>query len=74
MLVLKLTQIGNSLGVVFPKEMTSQLKVGKGDAVFVTRTPNGFELTAYDPEVEEQVKQGREFMREYRDTLRALAK
>jgi putative addiction module antidote len=74
MLMLKLTQIGNSLGVVFPKEMTAHLKVSKGDAVFVTQTPNGFELTAYDPEIEEQVKQGREFMKEYRDTLRALAK
>jgi hypothetical protein len=40
----------------------------------VTKTPNGFELSAYDPEVEEQLKEGREFMNEYRETLRALAK
>ena len=72
--VLKLTEIGNSVGVVFPKEVLSLLKASKGDNLFVTQTPNGIELTAYDPEVEEQVKQGREFMREYRDTLRALAK
>lgn len=74
MLMLKLTQIGNSVGVVFPKEVLSRLKVNKGDSLFVTETPNGVELSAYNPEVEEQVKEGREFMREYRDTLRALAK
>jgi putative addiction module antidote len=74
MLMLKLTQIGNSVGVVFPKEVLSRLKVSKGDSLFVTETPNGVELSAYNPEIEEQVKEGREFMREYRDTLRALAK
>jgi len=74
MLMLKLTQIGNSVGVVFPKEVLSRLKVSKGDSVFVTETPNGVELSAYNPEIEEQLKEGREFMREYRDTLRALAK
>lgn len=73
-LMLKLTQIGNSVGVVFPKEVLSRLKVSKGDSLFVTETPNGVELSAYNPEIEEQLKEGREFMREYRDTLRALAK
>lgn len=74
MLTLKITQVGNSVGVVLPKEMTSQLNVSKGDTLFVTKTPNGFELSAYDPGVEEQLKEGREFMNEYRETLRALAK
>lgn len=74
MLMLKLTQIGNSVGVVFPKEVLSRLKVNKGDSLFVTETPNGVELSAYNPEIEEQLKEGREFMRAYRDTLRALAK
>jgi putative addiction module antidote len=74
MLTLKITQVGNSVGVVLPKEMTAQLNVSKGDTLFVTKTPNGFELSIYDPEVEEQLKEGREFMNEYRETLRALAK
>lgn len=74
MLTIKLTQVGNSVGAVFPKEMMAQMNVSKGDTLFVTKTPNGFELTAYDPEIEEQLKLGREFMSEYRDTLRALAK
>ena len=72
--MLKLTQIGNSVGVILPKEVLARLKVEKGDTLHVTETPDGIALTPYDPNFEEQVELGREFMREYRDTFRALAK
>jgi len=42
---LKLTQIGNSVGVVLPKELLAKLRVGKGDSIAVTETPNGLQLT-----------------------------
>lgn len=71
---LKLTQIGNSVGVILPKEVLVRLKLEKGDTVYVTETPDGFALTPLDPSFEEQLEVGREFMREYRDTFRALAK
>ncbi len=71
---LKMVSIGNSVGAVFPRELLARLKVDKGDTVIVTETPDGIRLTPYDPEVEKQVEAGREFMSEYRDTLRALAK
>lgn len=71
---LKLRSIGTSTGVIFPKEMLHRLRVKKNDFVFVTETPDGFLLTPFDPEVEEQVKLGIEFMEKYRDTFRALAK
>jgi putative addiction module antidote len=71
---LKLTQIGNSVGVILPKEVLARLKLEKGDTVYVTETPDGFALTPLDPSFEEQLDVGREFMREYRDTFRALAK
>ena len=71
---LKLTQIGNSVGVILPKEVLARLKLSKGDTLHVTETPDGIALTPYDPGFEEQVELGREFMREYRDTFRALAK
>ena len=74
MLALKLTQIGNSVGVILPKEVLARLKVEKGDTLFVTETPDGVALTPFDPSFEEQLEAGREFMREYRDTFRALAK
>jgi len=71
---LKLTQIGNSVGVILPKEVLARLKLSKGDTLHVTETPDGIALTPYDPSFEAQVELGREFLREYRDTFRALAK
>lgn len=74
MTALKLTQIGNSVGVILPKEVLARLKLEKGDTVFMTEAANGVTLTPYDPEVEEQLKLGREFMRDFRDTFHQLAK
>ncbi len=74
MSALKLTQIGNSVGVILPKEVLARMKVEKGDTVFLTEAANGITLTPYDPELEEQLKVGREFMREFRDTFHQLAK
>ena len=74
MTALKLTQIGNSVGVILPKEILARLKVEKGDMLHVSATPDGIALTPYDPNFDEQLEAGREFMRDYRDTFRALAK
>ena len=71
---LKLTQIGNSVGVILPKEVLARLKLEKGDTLYVTEIPDGVALTQLDPSFEDQLAVGREFMREYRDTFRALAK
>lgn len=71
---LKLTQIGNSLGVVLPKEMLAQLQVDRGDTLYLVKSAEGFSLTPYDPEIAEQVQAGREFMREFRDSFHELAK
>ena len=72
--ILKLTQIGNSLGVILPKEVLANLKLEKGQSVFLTETPDGYVVTPYDPALEEQMTAGRDFMREFRDTFHALAK
>ena len=74
MTTLKLTQIGNSVGVILPKEILARLKLEKGDSVFVTDAPGGLTLTPYDPALDEQLALGREFMREFRDTFHQLAK
>jgi len=71
---LKLTQIGNSVGLVLPKEVLTRLKLEKGDTVFVTESPEGYRLTPYDPELAEQLELGRAFMREFRDSFHELAK
>ena len=74
MTALKLTQIGNSVGVILPKELLARLKLAKGDTVYATDVAHGVTLTPYDPALAEQVDRGREFMREYRDTFHQLAK
>ena len=75
MVSLKLTQIGNSLGVVLPREVLKALGVGKGDTLFLTQAPDGaLQISAYDPEVARQIALGEDIMDEYRDTFRALAK
>jgi putative addiction module antidote len=71
---LKLTQIGNSVGVILPKEVLTRMRLEKGDTVFLTESPEGYQIVPYDPDVVTQVELGREFMREYRDTFHALAK
>jgi len=71
---LKLTQIGNSVGVILPKEVLAAMHVEKGDTLTLTSAPDGFRVTPFDVETERQIEIGRKFMREYRDTLHALAK
>jgi putative addiction module antidote len=70
---IKVTRIGNSLGLILPKEVVSALKVEQGDTLSLSEAPGGFRITPYDLEVERQLEAGREFSKEYRDTLRALA-
>jgi putative addiction module antidote len=74
MAALKLTQIGNSVGVILPKELLARLKVEKGDSLFWTEAANGVNLTAYDPEFEAEMTQARRVMKKRREVLRELAK
>jgi putative addiction module antidote len=71
---LKITTIGSSAGIILPKEVLARLRVAKGDSVFLTESPEGFRITSYDPEFEEQMTHARRFMRNRRDALRELAK
>jgi putative addiction module antidote len=74
MVSLKLMQIGNSVGFVLPKEAAARLKVEKGDAVFLTESPDGYRLSPYDPAFETQIKAAERIMKKRRQVLRALAK
>ena len=73
MTVLKLTSVGTSTGMVLPGEMLAHLKVQNGDQICAVQTPDGYLLTPFDPALEEQLKTGRKFMVDYRETLKALA-
>jgi putative addiction module antidote len=74
MSALKLTQIGNSVGLILPKELLSYLKLEKGDSVFWTEAANGVNLSAYNPEFEAQMTQARRIMKKRREVLHELAK
>lgn len=75
MLKLKVRKVGNSLGVVLPKEAVSRLDVEEGSRVYLSETPtSGYRLTSYDPEFEKQMEFAEDGMRRYRNTLHALAK
>ena len=73
MTTLKLSAIGNSTGVIFPKELLERLRVTRGDTLQVIETPTGVELTAFDPEFARRMELAEEIMREDRDVLRRLA-
>jgi putative addiction module antidote len=70
---LKLTRIGNSVGIVLPKDVLRRLRVDKGDEVYIVETPDGYELTPYDPEFAAQMETAEKVMREDRDILKKLA-
>jgi len=74
MVQLKLTKIGNSVGIVLPKELLAQLKVGLGDTLFCSQVPDGVKMTAYDESVAEDLRLAEKIMRSRRNVLRALAK
>jgi putative addiction module antidote len=71
---LKITQIGNSLGVILPKELIAKLNVDKGDTLIATDADGGVRLTVFDPEFEEQMDAARRIMKDRRAVLRELAK
>lgn len=73
MTTLKLTTVGNSTGVVLPKEILQRLRVEKGDTLYVIETPNGIELSPYNPDFAAQMEVAERVMREDRDVLRKLA-
>jgi putative addiction module antidote len=71
---LKIKKIGNSAGLVLPKELLARLRVGPGDTVYVTEAPDGIRLTAGNPDFAAKMELAERIMREDRDILRVLAK
>jgi putative addiction module antidote len=70
---LKIKKIGNSAGVILPRELLARLRVGPGDSLYVTEAPDGIRLTASNPDFEAKMALAEQIMREDRDILRVLA-
>lgn len=71
---LKVRKIGNSLGVVLPKDVLAKLKVGEGDELSVSDTQRGVALHRNDGDLQDQIEAARRGMKRYRNALRELAK
>ena len=71
---LKITTIGNSAGVILPKDLLARLRVAKGDALYATELADGIKLTPFDPKLADQMEVAERVMRKDRNVLRKLAR
>jgi putative addiction module antidote len=70
---IKITTVGNSAGVILPKELLARLRLGKGDVLYAIELPDGIKLTPYDPKLAGQMEVAERIMRRDRNVLRKLA-
>jgi len=70
----KLIAIGNSTGVVLPKDVLARLRVDRGDTLYISEGPGGLELRIHDPDFEDQMAVARDVMKRRRKALYELAK
>ncbi|MBS0589428.1 MAG: AbrB/MazE/SpoVT family DNA-binding domain-containing protein [Proteobacteria bacterium] len=70
---LKITTIGNSAGVILPRELLAKLRVDKGDSLYVTELPDGIKLMPFDPDFAAKMEVAESIMRRRRNLLRRLA-
>ncbi|MFM2370390.1 MAG: hypothetical protein RIS85_112 [Pseudomonadota bacterium] len=73
-MAVKITKIGNSAGIVLPRELLARLRAGVGDTLYVTEAPDGIRITVADPDFAEKMALAERVMRKDRDILRILAK
>ncbi len=73
MRVLKVTTVGNSAGVILPKDILEHLRVSKGDELYLVEEPDGYKLTPYNREFVDQMKAAEGIMRDDRNVLKVLA-
>ena len=71
---LKITTVGNSAGIILPRELLTRLRVDKGDSLYATELPDGVKLTPFDPELSDQMGVAERVMRRRRTLLNKLAK
>ena len=75
MIELKVRKLGNSLGVILPKDVVNRLRTTEGQRLFLIEAPDSsYQLTPYDPAFEEKMARADDIIGRYRNTLRVLAK
>ncbi len=74
MIKVKVTPIGNSMGILLPKEALAKLKTGKGETLYLVDSPEGLMITPYQQNFEQQMEAAEKVMKKYRNALHKLAK
>ena len=74
MVKLKIRAVGSSAGVILPKETLAHMGVREGDELYLVESPEGYRMTPFDPDFEDQLESARKGMEAYKNTLRELAK
>ncbi len=74
MIKLKITSIGNSKGILLPKEALNKMNVGKGDTLYLVENAEGYSLTPYQQDFAQQVEAAEKIMNQYKNTLHELSK
>ena len=74
MLKVKITQVGNSMGILLPKEALNKMNTTKGDTLYLVEGPDGYTMTPYSQDFDEQITAADKVMKNYRNALRKLAK
>ena len=69
----KITTVGNSAGIVLPKDVLSHMNVQKGDNLYITKTPEGFQISPYDEEFAAKMEVAERVISKYKDAFRRLA-
>ena len=70
---LKITTVGNSAGIILPKELLARLRLKKGDALYAAELPDGIKLSPFDPKLAKQMEVAERVMRRRRTLLHKLA-
>jgi len=74
MIKVKITAVGNSMGILLPKEALSKMKANKGDTLYLVESPEGYTLTPYEKDFGHQIEVAEKVMKKYRNALQKLAK
>jgi len=74
MIKVKVTAVGNSMGILLPKEALSKMKTDKGDTLYLVESPEGYTLTPYEKDFGNQIEVAEKVMKKYRNALQKLAK
>ena len=70
---LNIKKQGNTLSAIIPQEIAATLNLNDGDTLYLTKTPNGYEITPFDPDFAQKIEVARRGIKKYRNALLDLA-